>query len=302
RAAGLLHVRRRRGPRQPVLAPLLPVRLRRGERDAGAGLPTPAARGMVPHRRAGRRRVPSVAGRVLRRGCVPAARRPDRPPARPGRRGGPGTAGVHRALPAGAGRDRRGPPPRLRRRHRGPGPLLPRRRRLRPHPEPGWPDRRRFRPLPGPRDRAAPLRSLPARSPAGFRRTRPVRPGGARTPRRPRGVGARRGADHGRRVRVPSHRHPVRRPIRARALTTTVSQTPRGEPAARAPEASRRLGTIGLIWRSLRPRQWLKNLVVVAPLVFAERLLDPANGFRAAAAFLIFCAIAGAVYLFNDLV
>jgi len=85
-------------------------------------------------------------------------------------------------------------------------------------------------------------------------------------------------------------------------MTTTVSQTPGGEPAARAPETSRSRGTIGLIWQSLRPRQWLKNLVVVAPLVFAERLLDPANGLRAAAAFLIFCAIAGAVYLFNDLV
>jgi len=85
-------------------------------------------------------------------------------------------------------------------------------------------------------------------------------------------------------------------------MTTTVSQTPRGEPATRAREAARRRSAIGLIWQSLRPRQWLKNLVVVAPLVFAERLLDPANGLRAAAAFLIFCAIAGAVYLFNDLV
>lgn len=55
----------------------------------------------------------------------------------------------------------------------------------------------------------------------------------------------------------------------------------------------------GLI-RSLRPEQWTKNLIVFAALIFARRLLDPAAVGRSLAAFLIFCALSGVVYLFND--
>lgn len=51
---------------------------------------------------------------------------------------------------------------------------------------------------------------------------------------------------------------------------------------------------------SLRPDQWTKNLIVFAALIFARRLLDPAALANASAAFLIFCALSGAVYLLND--
>jgi 4-hydroxybenzoate polyprenyltransferase len=51
---------------------------------------------------------------------------------------------------------------------------------------------------------------------------------------------------------------------------------------------------------SLRPGQWTKNLFVFAALVFAERLTDGQAVARATAAFLIFCALSGAVYLIND--
>lgn len=51
---------------------------------------------------------------------------------------------------------------------------------------------------------------------------------------------------------------------------------------------------------SLRPEQWTKNFVVFAALVFSRRLLDPAAVALALAAFLIFCALSGAVYLVND--
>ena len=51
---------------------------------------------------------------------------------------------------------------------------------------------------------------------------------------------------------------------------------------------------------SLRPDQWTKNLLVFAALVFAVKLLDPAALAHASAAFLIFCALSGAVYLIND--
>lgn len=51
---------------------------------------------------------------------------------------------------------------------------------------------------------------------------------------------------------------------------------------------------------SLRPDQWTKNLIVFAALIFAVKLLDPAALALASAAFLIFCALSGVVYLFND--
>jgi decaprenyl-phosphate phosphoribosyltransferase len=54
--------------------------------------------------------------------------------------------------------------------------------------------------------------------------------------------------------------------------------------------------------RTLRPHQWVKNLFVLAPLVFSKHLLDPSFGLRAAVAFGLFCLASGVVYLVNDLV
>jgi 4-hydroxybenzoate polyprenyltransferase len=51
---------------------------------------------------------------------------------------------------------------------------------------------------------------------------------------------------------------------------------------------------------SLRPDQWTKNLIVFAALIFAVQLFDPAALALASAAFLIFCALSGAMYLIND--
>ncbi len=51
---------------------------------------------------------------------------------------------------------------------------------------------------------------------------------------------------------------------------------------------------------SLRPGQWTKNLIVFAALLFGRRLLDPTAVGLALAAFLIFCALSGVVYLVND--
>ena len=53
--------------------------------------------------------------------------------------------------------------------------------------------------------------------------------------------------------------------------------------------------------RSLRPAQWTKNLVVFAGLIFGKRLLDAAAVWEAIAAFIVFCALSGVVYLVNDL-
>ncbi len=53
--------------------------------------------------------------------------------------------------------------------------------------------------------------------------------------------------------------------------------------------------------QSVRPRQWIKNLLVFAGLVFAEKLTDPASLIRSFAAFCAFCLLSASVYLLNDI-
>jgi 4-hydroxybenzoate polyprenyltransferase len=52
---------------------------------------------------------------------------------------------------------------------------------------------------------------------------------------------------------------------------------------------------------SLRPYQWTKNLVVLAPLAFAQRLYEPGAVVVASSGFVVFCLVSGSVYLINDL-
>jgi 4-hydroxybenzoate polyprenyltransferase len=70
-------------------------------------------------------------------------------------------------------------------------------------------------------------------------------------------------------------------------------------PVDGAVEASGRSILLNLLI-SLRPGQWSKNLLVFAGLIFAERLFDFQSALRAGAAFVIFCALSGVVYLLND--
>jgi decaprenyl-phosphate phosphoribosyltransferase len=58
--------------------------------------------------------------------------------------------------------------------------------------------------------------------------------------------------------------------------------------------------TVRALVRTTRPRQWVKNVFVAAPLVFARHLADPAYAARAGLAVAAFCALSGAVYAFND--
>jgi decaprenyl-phosphate phosphoribosyltransferase len=62
----------------------------------------------------------------------------------------------------------------------------------------------------------------------------------------------------------------------------------------RAPSAARAL------LRTLRPHQWVKNIFVAVPLVFARQLGDLDRVLSAGLAVLAFCALSGAVYAFND--
>lgn len=65
--------------------------------------------------------------------------------------------------------------------------------------------------------------------------------------------------------------------------------------------------TGSLVWRvrglvrTIRPHQWVKNVFVLAPVVFATKLFDATLLAHAGAAFLAFCLLAGAVYTINDL-
>ncbi len=51
-----------------------------------------------------------------------------------------------------------------------------------------------------------------------------------------------------------------------------------------------------------RPRQWIKNLFVGVPLIFAKRLGDPTLLVRSVSAVALFCALSSAVYFWNDVV
>jgi 4-hydroxybenzoate polyprenyltransferase len=51
---------------------------------------------------------------------------------------------------------------------------------------------------------------------------------------------------------------------------------------------------------SLRPKQWTKNFLVFAGLIFAPKLRDPDAVKSALLAFVVFCALSSVVYLIND--
>jgi len=55
-------------------------------------------------------------------------------------------------------------------------------------------------------------------------------------------------------------------------------------------------------WQIIRPRQWVKNLFVLAPLLFARKLFEQLLLVEALAATAIFCLLSSSVYMFNDVV
>lgn len=78
----------------------------------------------------------------------------------------------------------------------------------------------------------------------------------------------------------------------ARPSKVVIEAPPAGGGVARS--------TAALLFISLRPEQWTKNLFVLAGLLFGRRLLEAPSVLLALAAFGIFCGLSGAVYLFND--
>ena len=83
---------------------------------------------------------------------------------------------------------------------------------------------------------------------------------------------------------------------------TTSSPGIAAEPPAQVAHGARRRPLVVSLLLSLRPDQWTKNLLVFAGLLFGQRLFDPKAVGEAVAAFVIFCALSGVVYLINDVV
>ncbi len=56
---------------------------------------------------------------------------------------------------------------------------------------------------------------------------------------------------------------------------------------------------VGLI-KTMRPKQWIKNVFVFAPLVFDKKLAELHYLGRTIAGFLLLCVVSGTVYIIND--
>ena len=60
--------------------------------------------------------------------------------------------------------------------------------------------------------------------------------------------------------------------------------------------------TLSALLVSARPAQWIKNLVLPLPFLFGGALRSPRGWALASAGSLVFCAVASAIYLVNDVV
>ncbi|MFD0693090.1 decaprenyl-phosphate phosphoribosyltransferase [Paenibacillus sp. GCM10027628] len=58
--------------------------------------------------------------------------------------------------------------------------------------------------------------------------------------------------------------------------------------------------TVKLLFLQLRPKQWSKNLLVFAALIFSIDKVQIENWWLGAGAFLLFCLVSGCVYILND--
>lgn len=73
-------------------------------------------------------------------------------------------------------------------------------------------------------------------------------------------------------------------------------------PASTPTVGATRLPVARAILRLLRPRQWVKNAFVVAPLIFSGAFVQPAALRATFIAVALFCAAASATYVFNDII
>jgi 4-hydroxybenzoate polyprenyltransferase len=77
-----------------------------------------------------------------------------------------------------------------------------------------------------------------------------------------------------------------------------MAATSSGEPAPAAGDTP--MSAITALFVSLRPSQWVKNLVLPLPFLFGGALGAARGWVLAGAGFLVFCVVSSAVYLVND--
>lgn len=82
--------------------------------------------------------------------------------------------------------------------------------------------------------------------------------------------------------------------------SATVAGVPPGVDTGRAAAAGARPGALAAWVRLMRPRQWVKNSFVLAPLLFSGLVTEPVKVAYALAAFALFCMIATGIYCWND--
>jgi len=58
---------------------------------------------------------------------------------------------------------------------------------------------------------------------------------------------------------------------------------------------------LGAIFKTMRPRQWTKNLTVFIGIIFAQQLFSTPSLIRTVLAFITFCIASSIIYLLNDL-
>ena len=55
------------------------------------------------------------------------------------------------------------------------------------------------------------------------------------------------------------------------------------------------------LFKTVRPKHWIKNVVVFSALVFSTSFFDITKDLTALATFFLFCMTAGSVYIVNDI-
>ncbi len=78
--------------------------------------------------------------------------------------------------------------------------------------------------------------------------------------------------------------------------TPPATESPQQPPA----QAKPRRGPLRAAFVAMRPKEWIKNLLVFAGLLFSGQFDDPSAIASATIVFLAFCAVASAGYLVND--
>ncbi len=75
-----------------------------------------------------------------------------------------------------------------------------------------------------------------------------------------------------------------------------------GEATPTSSTSVRQRSQLALLTKTMRPKQWTKNVFVWAALVFDVKLFQAEPFLATLAAFVLFCLISSAVYIINDLV